>query len=144
MADFNHDIKPKGERPEGGKFLGYDHLHFWVGNAKQAASFYTSRFGFEYYAYKGLETGERNFATHVVRNKQGVTFAFSTPYHHDSERQREMNDHQSIHGDGVKDVCFAVEDCAGIYNKAISRGAKPVTPPTEMKDENGSVWISTV
>jgi 4-hydroxyphenylpyruvate dioxygenase len=45
-----------------------DHITFWVGNAKQAASYYTSRFGFEYYAYKGLETGERKIAQHVLRN----------------------------------------------------------------------------
>lgn len=77
--------KPVSERPTGGKFLGYDHLHFWVGNAKQAAGWYTSHFGFEYYAYKGLETGSREVATHVVRNKQGVTLAFSTPYGNDKE-----------------------------------------------------------
>lgn len=40
------------ERPTGGKFLGYDHLHFWVGNALQSAAFYCCRFGFDYYAYK--------------------------------------------------------------------------------------------
>ena len=44
------------------------HITFWVGNAKQAASYYTTRFGFEYLAYKGLETGERKVASHVVRN----------------------------------------------------------------------------
>lgn len=45
-----------------------DHVTFWVGNAKQAAAFYTSRFGFEYFAYKGLETGERKVAYHAVKN----------------------------------------------------------------------------
>ena len=39
--------------------LNLDHITFWVGNAKQAASYYTTKFGFEYYAYKGLETGDR-------------------------------------------------------------------------------------
>lgn len=67
------------ERPEIGKFYGFDHAHFWVGNAKQAASYYTSRFGFEYYAYRGLETGSRQVATHVIRNGS-VLFAFSSPY----------------------------------------------------------------
>jgi 4-hydroxyphenylpyruvate dioxygenase len=121
--------KPQGERPTGGKFLGYDHLHFWVGNAKQAAGWYTSRFGFEFFAYKGLETGSRDVATHVVKNKEGVMFAFSSPYHNDNESQKEMNAHQALHGDGVKDVAFAVEDCVAIYNKAISRGAKSVQAP---------------
>lgn len=45
------------QRPSYGKILAFDHVTFWVGNAKQAAAFYTSRFGFEYLAYKGLETG---------------------------------------------------------------------------------------
>ena len=56
------------QRPSYGKILAFDHVTFWVGNAKQTASFYTSRFGFDYLAYKGLETGERNVASHVVRN----------------------------------------------------------------------------
>lgn len=136
--------KPVGEKPTGGSFKGYDHLHFWVGNAKQAAGWYTARFGFEYYAYKGLETGCREVATHVVRNKQGVTLAFSTPYGNDKDTQKEMNHHQSLHGDGVKDVAFGVEDCHAIYNKAISRGAKSSYPPQELKDDFGSVIIAGV
>ena len=48
------------------------------------------------------------------------------------------------HGDGVKDVAFTVDDAAGIYNKAISRGAKSIRAPEELKDENGSVVIATV
>lgn len=136
--------KPVGEKPTGGSFKGYDHLHFWVGNAKQAAGWYTARFGFEYYAYKGLETGCRDVATHVVRNKQGVTLAFSTPYGNDKDNQKEMNHHQSLHGDGVKDVAFGVEDCHAIYNKAISRGAKCAYPPQELKDDFGSVIVAAV
>lgn len=61
-----------------------DHVTFWVGNAKQAASFYTSRFGFEYFAYKGLETGERKIAHHVVKNHEGSIFVLCSVYHEDS------------------------------------------------------------
>jgi 4-hydroxyphenylpyruvate dioxygenase len=64
--------------------LNIDHVTFWVGNAKQAAAYYTSRFGFEYLAYKGLETGERKVASHVIRNNQGSTFVFCSVYHKDS------------------------------------------------------------
>lgn len=56
-----------GPRPEIGKYYGYDHLTFWVGNAKQAASYYITRFGFEPLGYKGLETGHRQVASHAVR-----------------------------------------------------------------------------
>lgn len=90
-----------------------DHVTFWVGNAKQAASFYTSRFGFDYLAYKGLETGERNFASHVIRNGQGATFIFCSVYKQDSCET--MNKHLVKHGDGVRDVAFNVENTKAIY-----------------------------
>ena len=113
-----------------------------MGNAKQAASFYTSRFGFEFYAYKGLETGCRDVATHVARSPNGkVILAFSSPYH---DAQKAMNLDLSLHGDGVKDVAFLVEDCIAIYEKAISRGAVSVSGPKELKDENGIVIIATI
>ncbi|KHN71548.1 4-hydroxyphenylpyruvate dioxygenase, partial [Toxocara canis] len=50
-----------------GKFLGFDHIRFWVGNAKQAAFWYCTNFGFEPFAYKGLETGSRLIASHAIR-----------------------------------------------------------------------------
>jgi 4-hydroxyphenylpyruvate dioxygenase len=66
----------KAEVPAG-RFIAFDHLHFWVGNAKQAASFYISRFGFKPHAYRGLETGSKDVVTHVI--KQGdIFFAFSS------------------------------------------------------------------
>lgn len=60
-----------------GKFLKFDHIEWWVGNAKQAASYYCARLGFEYMAYKGLETGERKVAAHVVRQKDAI-FVFKS------------------------------------------------------------------
>ena len=118
------------------------HLTFWVGNAKQAASYYTSRFGFDYLAYHGLETGERNIARHVVRNHQGVTFVFCSPYHPDSSA--EMNAHLLKHGDGIKDISFVVEDVKGIYDHAIANGAVSVQPPTETSDQDGTAITATI
>ncbi|CAD8141775.1 unnamed protein product [Paramecium octaurelia] len=129
------------QRPDGGKFLGFDHIHFWVGNAFQAASFYVTRFGFQYYAYRGLETGVRDVATHVLRNGEGVFFAFSSPY---GPENVIMNTHQTQHGDGVRDVAFRVEDARALYDKAIAKGAKSIRPPTEDKDENGSVVLASI
>lgn len=76
LAGTNYE-KPT-VRPEIGTFYGFDHVKFWVGNAKQAASFYCARLGFEYVAYQGLETGNRDFATHVVMNGD-IVFAFRSP-----------------------------------------------------------------
>lgn len=64
-------------RPAIGVFYGFDHVKFWVGNAKQAASYYTTRMGFEYVAYQGLETGHRDVVSHVVRNGE-VCYVFQS------------------------------------------------------------------
>ncbi|GCB65054.1 hypothetical protein scyTo_0004707, partial [Scyliorhinus torazame] len=60
----------KGEKPEKGRFISFHHLTFWVGNAKQAATYYCNKFGFEPVAYKGLETGNREMVTHVIRQNK--------------------------------------------------------------------------
>eukprot|EP00331_Platyophrya_macrostoma_P026724 CAMPEP_0176444220 /NCGR_PEP_ID=MMETSP0127-20121128/22927_1 /TAXON_ID=938130 /ORGANISM="Platyophrya macrostoma, Strain WH" /LENGTH=387 /DNA_ID=CAMNT_0017829675 /DNA_START=26 /DNA_END=1189 /DNA_ORIENTATION=- len=130
-------------RPPIGKFIGFDYVTFWVGNAKQAASYYTSRFGFEYFAYKGLETGERCTVTHVVR-KNKIVFAFSSSYGTFENKDSSMGEHLLKHGDGVKDVAFEVEDCKKTYEVAVSRGAKSVMEPTTLKDDNGSVILATI
>lgn len=57
-------------QPEAGKFLSFDHLTFYVGNAKQAASFYVTRMGFEPLGYQGLETGNRKYAKHAVKQNK--------------------------------------------------------------------------
>lgn len=93
-------------------FLALDHVTFWVGNAKQAAAYYTSKFGFEYYAYKGLETGERSIAHHVIKN-QNTLFMFCSVY--GPKNSEEFNQHVTKHGDGVKDIALLVEDAKAIY-----------------------------
>lgn len=71
---FINNSKFKIIKPEGGKFLTFDHVTFWVSNAKQAASYYVTRLGFEPLAYQGLETGSRKLAKHVVRQND-VSYA---------------------------------------------------------------------
>jgi len=128
------------ERPSIGNFYAFDHVTFWVGNAKQVAQFYTSRMGFEFVAYKGLESGCRDTATHVIKNGD-IVYAFCSPL---EPGNKEMGAHAEKHGDGVKDVAFTVDDAAGIYNKAVERGAKGVMEPKELKDDNGTVIVSAV
>lgn len=72
------DYEKPTERPAIGTFYGFDHLRFYVSNAKQTAAYYTTRFGFEFLAYQGLETGNRDYATHVVRNGK-IIYAFTSP-----------------------------------------------------------------
>ena len=93
------------------QYKAYDHVHWYVGNAKQAATFYVSRMGFERVAYRGLETGSRTIASHVVRNGK-VTFILTSPlrglgrssrYSAEEEAQlKEIHAHLEQHGDAVK------------------------------------------
>jgi len=136
------DYEKPTERPSNGKFFGFDHCTFWVGNAKQAAAFYTSRMGFEYYAYQGLETGNRQRATHVIRQGK-IVFAFVSSYGPE-DTSDDIQKHLVKHGDGVRDVAFNVEDAKKVYEHAISKGAKSVQEPKELKDEHGTVIIASV
>lgn len=111
------------ERPEGGNFLGFHHIRLYVSNAKQAASFYTTRFGMHRLAYQGLETGSTAQCTQVVSNG-AVIIAFTSALNPDPTHP--ICQHVSIHSDGVKDVAFAVDSARGIYEKAVARGATGV------------------
>ncbi|XP_072231511.1 4-hydroxyphenylpyruvate dioxygenase [Leuresthes tenuis] len=125
----------KGEKPAKGKFVRFHHVTFWVGNAKQAASFYCDKMGFEPLAYKGLETGSRNVVSHAIRQDK-IIFVFESPLNPGNE---EMGDHLNKHGDGVKDIAFQVEDCDFLVKTAMERGAVIVKEPWVEQDSNGRV-----
>lgn len=130
----------KGIRPENGAFLGFDHLHFWVGNAYQAAAYYISRFGFEPYAYRGLETGSRSVMTQVVKQND-IIFAFSSPLEPGNEI---MGRHTITHGDSVKDVAFRVTDCEGVFYRAVNAGAAIVKEPEVHESTDGRCVVATI
>ncbi|CAO2629595.1 4-hydroxyphenylpyruvate dioxygenase, partial [Lemmus lemmus] len=125
-------------QPERGRFLHFHSVTFWVGNAKQAASFYCNKMGFEPLAYRGLETGSREVVSHVI--KQGKVsmhpgvLVWRAP----------MGSHLVKHGDGVKDIAFAVEDCEYIVQKARERGAKIVREPWVEQDKFGKVKFAVL
>ncbi|KAJ9602638.1 hypothetical protein H2200_012831 [Cladophialophora chaetospira] len=134
-------------------YNGYDNIHWYVGNAKQAASYYVTRMGFKRIAYRGLETGSRFVASHVVRNGN-VTFIFTSPLHspgsnvpcskEDQDLLEEIHAHLAAHGDAVRDVAFEVNDVAAVYDAAIANGAKDVYPPKKLSDEFGEVKIARI
>ncbi|KAH6606678.1 4-hydroxyphenylpyruvate dioxygenase [Trichoderma cornu-damae] len=137
-------------------FTGYDHVTWWVGNAKQAAAYYTALFGFETTAYRGLETGCRYFASYVVCN-DGVRFVFTSPLRSEahlpedepiSEADRKllkaMHAHLERHGDAVKDVAFEVDNVEAVYGKAVAEGAVAVQGPAVSKDDGGSVVTAVI
>ncbi|KAG5898153.1 hypothetical protein JTB14_034009 [Gonioctena quinquepunctata] len=130
----------KGARPTNGRFLYFDHLTFYVGNAKQAASYYITRLGFEPIAYKGLESGSRDYVYHAVRQNQ-IVFVFVSPY---EPNEKDLNQHLMKHGDGVKDIAFAVENLEGIVSKAKEKGARIVKNIWEESDFHGTVRFATI
>ncbi|CAL1541543.1 unnamed protein product [Lymnaea stagnalis] len=131
----------KGPKPEAGRFIAFDHITFWVGNAKQAASHYCTRLGFEPFMYRGLETGCREIAAHVVKQNK-IIYIFQSML--EPDKPADMARHLTQHGDGVKDVAFEVEDLNAIVKKAKSRGAVVVKDIWEESDEHGSVRMATV
>jgi len=130
----------KGPKPEKGRFICFDHISFYVGNAKQAASYYTTRMGFEPAGYQGLETGNRRFSKYAVRQNK-IVFVFISAYQPNDE---EHGLHLMHHGDGVKDVAFQVEDLDAIFKVAKERGAEIVRDIWEENDQHGTVRFATI
>ncbi|XP_046562576.1 4-hydroxyphenylpyruvate dioxygenase-like [Haliotis rubra] len=131
----------KGPKPESGRFVTFDHVTFWVGNAKQAASFYCARMGFEPFMYMGLETGNRDIAAHAIKQNK-IIFVFQSML--EPNKPKEFGDHLVKHGDGVKDVAFEVEDLDAIFKRAVQRGAMVVKEPWEESDENGTLRMALI
>src|SRR6266702_3761920 len=102
----------------------FDYLEFYVGNAKQAAYYFSNAWGFTPIAYAGLETGVRDRSSYVL--EQGnVRFVLTSPL----VSEGEIADSVKLHGDGVKDVAFRVDDTERAYREATSRGAQAVMKP---------------
>lgn len=114
--------------------LGTDYVELYVGNAKQAAHFYKTAFGFQSLAYAGLETGVRDRASYVLKQDK-IRLVLTTPLNGDSV----LNDHLRKHGDGVKVAALWVEDARSAFEETTKRGAKPFMEPTVEKDEFGEV-----
>tara|TARA_B100001175_G_scaffold122761_1_gene104530 strand:- start:18688 stop:19848 length:1161 start_codon:yes stop_codon:yes gene_type:complete len=119
--------------------LGTDYVEFYVGNAKQAAHFYKTAFGFQSFAYKGLETGSKEEVSYVL--KQGkIKIVLTTPLNSKSS----INEHLRKHGDGVKVIALLVNDAISAYNETIKRGAKSYFPPKLSQDESGKIITSGI
>jgi 4-hydroxyphenylpyruvate dioxygenase len=110
------------------------HVEFYVGNAKQAEFYYRKAFGFSRAAYSGLETGNRETTSYLMR-QTNINFVLTTPLN----PEHPAAEHIKQHGDGVRDIAFYVEDADHAFNEAVRRGATPVTEPHDLADENGSV-----
>ena len=118
---------------------GTDYIEFWVGNAKQSQLFYRAAFGFKLVAYRGPETGVRDRASYLLEQGK-IRLILTTPMGPEGE----MAQHIALHGDGVRDMAFWVDDCRDAHAKAIARGAVSVQEPTVLKDEHGEIVIAGI
>ena len=114
--------------------LGTDYVEFYVGNAKQAAYYYKTAFGFQSLAYSGLETGNKERVSYVLVQDK-IRLVLTTPLNSKSP----VNDHIVKHGDGVKVVALWVEDARKAFEETTKRGAKVFMEPKIEKDDNGEV-----
>ncbi|MES2617964.1 MAG: 4-hydroxyphenylpyruvate dioxygenase [Bacteroidota bacterium] len=118
---------------------GTDYIELYVGNAKQAAHFYKTAFGFQSLAYAGPETGVRDRASYVlVQNK--IRLVLTTPMKSDHP----ISEHIKKHGDGVKVMALMVEDAYDAYEQTTKRGAKSYMEPVTLTDEHGEVKMSGI
>ena len=119
--------------------LGIDHIELYVGNAVQAAHFFTHALGFRETAFAGLETGMRDRSTRVVEQGR-IRFALTAPLHGGSEIARHVDDH----GDGVKVVALSGPDAEEAYRVAVRRGARGLLEPHVVSDDSGKVKMATI
>jgi 4-hydroxyphenylpyruvate dioxygenase len=118
---------------------GTDYIEFYVGNAKQSALFYRAALGFELIAYRGPETGVRDRASYLLQQDK-IRFVLTTPIGPDGP----IADHVRLHGDGVRDLAFWVDDARDAHAKAVARGARSVQEPVVTKDKDGEVVIAAI
>ena len=114
--------------------LGTDYVEFYVGNAKQAAHFYKTAFGFQSHAYAGLETGVKDRVSYVLKQDK-IRLVLTTALTSESP----IGEHVKKHGDGVKIIALWVEDARSAYAETIKRGAKSYQEPVVTSDVNGEV-----
>jgi 4-hydroxyphenylpyruvate dioxygenase len=118
---------------------GTDYVEFYVGNAKQAAHYYMSAFGFQALAYAGPETGVKDKVSYVVRQHK-LTFVLTTPL----RANNEIADHIYKHGDGVKVLALRVDDAKGAWQETTRRGGKSYLEPQQLQDDHGEVVLSGI
>lgn len=135
-------LAEKLQNNPGNEFLplnGTDYIEFYVGNAKQAAHYYKTAFGYQSLAYAGPETGLKDRVSYVLQQGK-VRLMLTTALN----SQHEIAEHVKVHGDGVKILALAVDDAYKSYEETFKRGAKSYVAPYTLEDENGEVKISGI
>lgn len=118
---------------------GTDYIEFYVGNAKQAAHYYKTAFGFQSLAYAGPETGVRDRASYVLQQGK-IRLVLTTALKSDSP----IAQHVKQHGDGVKILALWVDDAYSAFEETTKRGGRPYMEPLTLSDEHGELRMSGI
>ncbi len=118
---------------------GTDYVELYVGNAKQAAHFYKTAFGFQSLAYSGLETGDKEKTSYVLQQGK-IRLILTSPINQNSE----INEHLRVHGDGVKNVALWVDDARKSFEETTKRGAEVAFEPYTINDQHGEVVMAGI
>jgi len=116
-----------------------DHVEFYVGNAKQAAHYYRSAFGMRLAAYSGPETGVRTRASYLLEQGR-VRFVLTSALRPDDPIAEQVR----RHGDGVHAIALEVDDAESAYRETVGRGARGVSEPRSVSDDNGTVKLAAI
>jgi 4-hydroxyphenylpyruvate dioxygenase len=122
---------------------GMDAVVFAVGNAKQAAHYYSSAFGMKLVAYSGPENGSRETASYVLESGS-ARFVFTSVIKPSTEWGAFLARHVAEHGDGVIDLAIEVPDARAAYAYAVEHGARSVAEPHKIEDEHGTVVLAAI
>ncbi|MEP7273960.1 MAG: VOC family protein, partial [Acidobacteriota bacterium] len=133
QVNENHSESPST------RFAGFDHLELYVGNARQAAYFYQTGFGFTPVAYAGPETGVRDRTSFVVAQGE-IRLVLTSALGPEGD----IAAHFLRHDDGVRDIALSVTDARSAFAETVANGARPILPPTVLEDECGRLVKATV
>lgn len=143
MTETLHTTPDTARQADPFPVKGMDAVVFAVGNAKQAAHYYSTAFGMKLVAYSGPENGSRETASYVLTNGS-ARFVLTSVVKASTDWGTFLEEHVAAHGDGVIDLAIEVPDARAAYAYAVAHGARGITEPHEIKDEHGTVVLAAI
>ena len=137
--DNNNDRATISQKNDFLRIKGFDYVEFYVGNARQAMHFYRTAFGFSPVAYASAETGVTDRESFILQ-QDGIRLILTSALSHDSF----IAEHTGRHGDGVRDIAFAVDNATSAFEETVRRGAQPVMEPAVFENGHGCMVKATV
>ncbi|MEU6775746.1 4-hydroxyphenylpyruvate dioxygenase [Streptomyces sp. NPDC046759] len=143
MTQTTHHTPDTARQADPFPVKGMDAVVFAVGNAKQAAHYYSTAFGMQLVAYSGPENGSRETASYVLENGS-ARFVFTSVIKPSTDWGHFLDRHVAEHGDGVIDLAIEVPDARAAHAYAVEHGARSIAEPYEVKDEHGTVVLAVI